>query len=85
MENKMSDLDKMFKSKEDECKTKLNKLNNDTKKIGNYIKNNNNIKKELDMVEKEHDNLLLKPNQSDEEKNTLRNELKRIKDELNTF
>ena len=37
MENKMSDLDKMVKSKEDEWKSKLNKLNNDTKKIGNYI------------------------------------------------
>ena len=37
MENKMSDLDKMVKGKEDEWKTKLNKLNNDTKKIGNYI------------------------------------------------
>ena len=38
MENKMSDLDKMVKSKEDEWKTKLNKLDNDTKKIDNYIK-----------------------------------------------
>ena len=38
IKNKMSDLDKMIKSKEDEWKTKLNKLNNDTKKIGHYIK-----------------------------------------------
>ena len=37
----------------------------------------------MDIVEKERDNLLLKINQSNEEKNTLRNELKRIKDELN--
>ena len=37
MEDKMSDLDKIVKSKEDEWKTKLNKLNNDAKKIGNYI------------------------------------------------
>ena len=79
----MSDLDKMVKSKEDEWKTKLNKLNNDTKKIGNYIKKNNNIKKELDIAEKERDNLLLKINQSNEEKNMPRNELKRIEHELN--
>ena len=37
IKNKMSDLDKMVKSKEDEWKSKLNKLNNYTKKIGNYI------------------------------------------------
>ena len=79
----MSDLDKMVKSKEDEWKTKLNKLNNDTKKIGNYIKKNNNIKKELDIAEKERDNSLLKINQSNEEKNMPRNELKRIEHELN--
>ena len=48
MENKMRDLDKMVKNKEDEWKTKLNKLNNDTKKIGNYIKKNNNIKKRIE-------------------------------------
>ena len=83
MENKMSDLDKIIKSKKDEWKTKLNKLNNDTKKIGNYIEKNNNIKKELDIVEKERDNLLLKLNQSNEEKNTLRNKLKSTEDELN--
>ena len=38
MENKMSDLDKMITSKEGEWNTKLNKLNNDAKKIDNYIK-----------------------------------------------
>ena len=37
MENKMSDLDKMVASKENEWNTKLNKLNNDAKKIDNYI------------------------------------------------
>ena len=36
-ENKMSDLDKMVTSKENEWNTKLNKLNNDAKKIDNYI------------------------------------------------
>ena len=34
MENKMSDIDKMGKSKEEEWNTKLNKLNNDAKKNG---------------------------------------------------
>ena len=38
MENKMSNLDEMVTSKENEWNTKLNKLNNDTKKIDNYIK-----------------------------------------------
>ena len=37
MENKMSDLDKMVASKENEWNTKLKKLNNDAKKIDNYI------------------------------------------------
>ena len=37
MENKMSDLDKMVASKENEWNTKINKLNNDAKKIDNYI------------------------------------------------
>ena len=37
----------------------------------------------MDIVEKECDNLLLKLNQSNEEKNMLRHELKRIEDELN--
>ena len=37
MENKMSDLDQMVTSKEGEWNTKLNKLNNDAKKIDNYI------------------------------------------------
>ena len=83
IEIKMNNLDEMVKSKEDEWKTKLNKLNNDTKKICNYIKKNNNIKKELDIVEKERDNLLLKINKSNEEKNILRNELKSIENKLN--
>ena len=45
MENKMSDLDKMVMSKEIEWNTILNKLNNDAKKIDNYIKKNNDAKK----------------------------------------
>ena len=73
----------MVKSKEDEWKTKLNKLNNDTKKICNYIKKNNNIKKELDIVDKERDNFLLIINQSNAEKNILKKELKRVEDKLN--
>ena len=68
MENKMNDLDKMVTSKEKEWNTKLNKLNNDAKKIDNYIKKNNDAKKELDVVEKERDKLLLEYNQIYEEK-----------------
>ena len=37
----------------------------------------------MDIVEKERDKLLLQINQSNEEKNMLRNELKSIKDKLN--
>ena len=64
MEIKMNDLDKMVTSKENEWNTKLNKLNNDAKKIDNYIKKNNYSKKSLDAVEKERDKLLLELNQS---------------------
>ena len=53
------------------------------KKIDNYIRKNHDLKKDLDIVEKERDNLLLKLNQSNEEKNMLRDELKKIEDELN--
>ena len=75
MENKMSDLDKMVTSKEDEWNTKLIKLNNDAKKIDNYIKKKN--------IKKERDNLLLRLNQLNEEKNMLRNKLKIVEDKLN--
>ena len=37
----------------------------------------------MDIVEKERDNLLLKINQSNEEKNILRNKLKSIEDKQN--
>ena len=47
MENKISDLDKMLASKENEWNTKLNKFNNDAKKIDNYIKENNDVKKRI--------------------------------------
>ena len=45
-------LDKIVKNKENEFSTKLNKLNNDVKKIDNYIKENNDkiIKKEKDTM-----------------------------------
>ena len=43
--------------------SKLNKLNNDIKKLDNYIKENNdqniNTEKELEIVENERNNLLL--------------------------
>ena len=48
IETEMSNLDKIVKNKENEFRAKLNKLNNDVKKIDNYIKENNDkiIKKE---------------------------------------
>ena len=74
--NKKDKIDKMFKDKEN----RLNKLNNDVKKIKNYIKQNNNkiiaMKNKLDYTENECNNLLLNINQ-------LCNELKEIKNELN--
>ena len=41
IEIEMNHLDKIVKNKENEFSTKLNKLNNDVKKIDNYIKENN--------------------------------------------
>ena len=62
----MSDLDKMVTSKENKWKPKLNELNNNVKKLDNYIKENNNGKinkeKELDTVNNEYNRLLLKLN-----------------------
>ena len=43
----MNDLDKMVTSNENEWNTKLNKLNNDAKKIDNYIRKNNDAKKRI--------------------------------------
>ena len=62
----MSDLDKMVTSKENKWNPKLNELNNNVKKLDNYIKENNNGKinkeKELDTVNNEYNRLLLKLN-----------------------
>ena len=62
----MSDLDKMITSKENKWNPKLNELNNNVKKLDNYIKENNNGKinkeKELDTVNNEYNRLLLKLN-----------------------
>ena len=44
MENYMCNLDKMVRDKENKWSTKLNKLNNDVKKLDNYIKENNDKK-----------------------------------------
>ena len=44
MENHMCNLDKMVMDKENKWSTKLNKLNNDVKKLDNYIKENNDKK-----------------------------------------
>ena len=54
-------------------KIKKNKLNNNVKKLRNYVEENNdkiiNKEKELDTVKNERDILLLKLNQSSEELN----------------
>ena len=54
MENDMRNLYKKVTDEENKWSAKLDKLNNDVKKLDNYIKNNNNkkinIKKELDAV-----------------------------------
>ena len=72
IEIEMNNLDKIFKNKENEFSTKLNKIMM-LKKIDNYIKENNDkiIKKE-----KEYNEIFLKYNKSIKE-------LKETKDELN--
>ena len=73
--NKEDEFDKMFKDKEN----RLNKSNNNVKKIKNYIEENNNkiiaMEHKLDYTENERDNLLLNINQ-------LYNKLKGTKNEL---
>ena len=44
MKNKMHNFDKKFTSKENKLHVKLDKLNNDVKKLDKYIKENNNEK-----------------------------------------
>ena len=67
--NKINNFDEMVR----------NKLNNDVKKLDNYIKENNdekiNKEKELNIAKNEYNNLLLKTNQSNEELNRAKNEL----------
>ena len=80
--NKEDEIDKAFKDKEN----KLNKLNNNVKKLRNYVEENNdkiiNEEKELDTVKNERDILLLKLNQSNE-LNRTKNELFETKEKLN--
>ena len=56
MENDMCNLDKMVTDKENKWSTKLNELNNDVKRLGNYIKENNdkknNTEKKIDHPKK---------------------------------
>ena len=60
---KEDEINKTFEDKEN----RLNKLNNNVKKIKDYIKENNNkintTKYKLDYTEDEHNNLLLNSNQ----------------------
>ena len=53
------------------------------KKIDNYIKKNNDTKKELDVIEKERNEFLLEYNQTNKEKNMIKNKLKITEDKLN--
>ena len=67
----------MIKNKLSNDAKKLNKSNNDVKKLRNYVEENNdkiiNKETELDTVKNEHDILLLKLNQSNEELNRTKN------------
>ena len=60
----------MVTGKENKWSSKLNELNNEVKKLDNFIKENNdkkiNTEKKLDVVENELNNLLLKYSQSNE-------------------
>ena len=76
----MGDLDKMVTSKENKWNPKLNKLDNNVKKLKYYVEENNDkiiaMKNKLDYTENERTNLLSNINQ-------LYNELKETKNELN--
>ena len=63
----MSDLDKMVTGKENKWNPKLNKLDNNVKKLKNYVEENNDkiiaMKNKLYYTENERNNLLLNINQ----------------------
>ena len=67
--------------------TKLNKLNNNVKKLDSYIKENNdekiNKEKELDIVKNKRNRLLTEYNQSNEKLKRTKNKLKKAEDKLN--
>ena len=75
--NKENEFNKMFEDKGNKLSSKLNKLNNNIKKLN--IKESNNkkidIEKKLDIVENKCNNLLLKYIQLNEELNKTKNEL----------
>ena len=67
----MRNLDKMVTNKENKWSTKLYKLNNDVKKLDNYIKENNdkkiNTEKKLDETKDILNKLLLEYNKLSKE------------------
>ena len=67
----MCNLDKMVTNKENKWSTKLYKLNNDVKKLDNYIKENNdkkiNTEKKLDETKDILNKLLLEYNKLSKE------------------
>ena len=79
---KEDEINKMFEDKEN----RLNKLNNNVKKIKDYIKENNNklntIKYKLDYTENERNNLLLNSNQLYGKLEETKNELYETKERL---
>ena len=79
---KEDEINKMFEDKEN----RLNKLNNNVKKIKDYIKENNNklnaIKYKLDYTENECNNLLLNSNQLYDKLEETKNELYETKKRL---
>ena len=87
IESEMSNLDKMVTDEENKWSTKLNKLNNDVKKLDSYIKENNvkkiNKEKKLEIAKNERNDLLLKYNQLNEELKNTKNKLYKTKYKLN--
>ena len=84
--NEINNFDEMVRDKLNNDIKRLNKLNNNFKKIKNHVEENNdkiiNKEKQLDHVKNESNYLFLKLNQSNEELNIIRNELYKTKRKL---
>ena len=82
----MSNLDKIATSEKNKWSTKLNKLNNDVKKLKNYIKENSdkkiNKEKELGDAKDKYNRLLVEHNESNEELKSIKNDLNSTQNKL---